>query len=286
MGGCDATKAMQASGELERALKSAGYAIHSTAAVDISKSGLVEGGRPAGGTLFHFPEVMDNRMQRLSSLWTVIICVLCAVFWKERVIAWIMSILMADYALRVLGGGNFSALGSLSFVIIGIAEYFGSKPRWVAGPPKQFAAFCGLMFSTLAAFFHLVAEHEQSLKAVGLSFTCALGAAALLEWALNFCLGCFFFSLAVKFGLVPEDVYTTYNNSHVEAAYQYDDFNKRLNEGVPPSLAKHFDEKVHVTVDYKYKVRIQEVRCSDDRDEGGRDGGGLDRGIGAVFRFC
>lgn len=187
------------------------------------------------------------------------------------------------------------------------------------------------------------ARAHAARQAVGLSFTCALCVAALLEWALNFCLGCFFFSLAVRFGFVPPHVYATYNNSHTEVcvcvclkgnmcmavagsclrccmqharaegvlhglcvgntkpsmqargcvrggaaclpfvcfygarhaahpsstrrlllppthlctqtAYTYDEANKRLAEGAAPSLVKHFDEQVHVRVDYKYKVR-------------------------------
>lgn len=57
--------------------------------------------------------------------------------------------------------------------------------RLHTGPPKQFAALCGVMFSTLAFFFYLMHVHEEKLNIVGLSFTCALGAAALMESAIE-----------------------------------------------------------------------------------------------------
>ena len=50
---------------------------------------------------------------------------------------------------------------------------------------------------------------------VGLSFTCALGVAALLESAVGFCLGCFFFSIMVQIGLMPADIYVVFTNTCV-----------------------------------------------------------------------
>ncbi len=41
------------------------------------------------------------------------------------------------------------------------------------------------MFSSLAFFFFLMHAHESKLNIVGLSFTCALGAAALMESAIE-----------------------------------------------------------------------------------------------------
>lgn len=41
--------------------------------------------------------------------------------------------LLVDFCLRLLGGGNFSALGSLSAVIVALWDAAGGKPKWMAG---------------------------------------------------------------------------------------------------------------------------------------------------------
>ncbi len=41
----------------------------------------------------------------------------------------------------------------------------------------------------MASLFYLLDCYEEKLAIVGLAFTCALGAATLLEAALGFCLG-------------------------------------------------------------------------------------------------
>ena len=42
---------------------------HPPPASYIGRSGVLEKGFPAGGTLFHFPEVVDNRIVRLNGFW-------------------------------------------------------------------------------------------------------------------------------------------------------------------------------------------------------------------------
>jgi hypothetical protein len=61
-----------------------------------------------------------------------------------------------DFMLRFLGGANVSVYGAAGQLIAAVMERFGSKPRWIAGPPKQFASVCGLMFATLAFLFYQV----------------------------------------------------------------------------------------------------------------------------------
>lgn len=81
----------------------------------------------------------------------------------------------------------------------------GPACRWIAGPPKQFASFCGWMFSFLAFLFHLLAVHVFELKYVALSFTCGLAVATGLEGFVGFCLGCWMFKMAIRMGLVAPE---------------------------------------------------------------------------------
>ncbi|KAG2443533.1 hypothetical protein HXX76_001885 [Chlamydomonas incerta] len=273
VGGCDATKRLQADGELVKMLHAAGVKVEAAAATDmdarLGRSGVLESSSEAGGTLFHFPEAVDNRIVRLNGFWTFVICLLVAIYYKDTGAHWVMGGLMVEYVARFIGGSNASALGAFSSLITAFADVLfilgvaNFKPKFAAGPPKQFAALCGVMFSTLAFFFYLMHVHEEKLNIVGLSFTCALGAAALMESAIDFCLGCWMFGLMIKFGLVKDSVYQTFINSKVEIEYTWEDQHKRLDEGDPKLLVKRFSEIHPLVVDYKYKTKTDDMTKED-----------------------
>jgi hypothetical protein len=104
-----------------------------------------------------------------------------------------------------------------------IAWYFPRKIT--AGPPKQvrfknsswrlifkFAAFCGFIFSGVAAICGFADDTH-----IGLAICCVLLAGcAALEGFLDFCLGCFCFKYLVRFGLVPEHVISRCNDTYGE----------------------------------------------------------------------
>jgi hypothetical protein len=71
----------------------------------------------------------------------------------------------------------------------------------VSGPPKRFAQGVGAAMSTLAAVLALTGSHRAATLALAV-----LTAAALLESALGFCLGCKLFGLLMRTGVVPSDV--------------------------------------------------------------------------------
>jgi hypothetical protein len=62
------------------------------------------------------------------------------------------------------------------------------------------------MFAFLAFLFFQLSQHVASLKYVGLAFTVGLAGASGLEGLIGFCLGCWMFGLAVRFGLVSPRV--------------------------------------------------------------------------------
>ncbi|KAG2453177.1 hypothetical protein HYH02_002501 [Chlamydomonas schloesseri] len=262
VGGCDDTKRLQADGQLDKMLSAAGVKVVAKAATDASarlaRSGVLESGSAAGGALFNFPDVVDNRTARLNGCWGFTICLLCAIFYKRLGAHWVMGGFMVDFCLRIFGGSNACLVGSLSVIVTAIMDLAGSKPSFVAGPTKQFAAMCGLSLAALAFFFFLVSVYEEKLVNVGLAFTCALGACCGMEGAFNFCLGCWVFELLIKFGLVKDTVYQTYIETRVEAEYTWGEQNKRLNEPTPPSRVKHFSDAHPLVVDYKYKSKTED----------------------------
>jgi hypothetical protein len=77
----------------------------------------------------------------------------------------------------------------------------------VAGPPKRFAQFVGLIFSGTAAVLWLL-----NLDTASRIVAAALVAAALLESAFAVCLGCIMFGWLMKLGVIPQHVCEECNN--------------------------------------------------------------------------
>ncbi|PJZ68312.1 hypothetical protein CH373_04730 [Leptospira perolatii] len=117
--------------------------------------------------------------------------------WTESV--WLSGGLAYGFLARVLYGPKFSPFGLFaSHVII---PFIGVKSRTVAGPPKRFAQFVGLIFS-LAGFIFLFLGQIlpfQILLSVLLLFS-------VLESTIGFCAGCYVFALLMGWGLVPQEV--------------------------------------------------------------------------------
>lgn len=72
------------------------------------------------------------------------------------------------------------------------------RPRvLVPGPPKQFAAFCGMMMSAIGGGLYF--GQAKGFYIGGAVVLAILAALATLEGALNFCMGCWMFSMAQRF---------------------------------------------------------------------------------------
>mmetsp|Transcript_38079 Transcript_38079/g.84818 ORF Transcript_38079/g.84818 Transcript_38079/m.84818 type:complete len:945 (+) Transcript_38079:211-3045(+) len=265
VGGCTDLKALHNSGQLEPRLRKA-KCIPTRTSRHRQRDNLamLEGRNSVPGTLFAFPEALDDRAVRLNGIWGFVICLLVAIYHEKAQAHWVMVGLMVDFILRFIGGGNISPLGSLSTVCVAVMDAFGGKPKFIAGPPKQFATLCGIMFSAMASFFYLMEVHEWKLVWVGLAFTCALGAATALEGFIGFCLGCFFFSLMIQFGILPKTMYTVFTSIKDEVEYTWEDMNKRLNEGPAERHVKHRLDSDHpLRIDYKYKAKTDDQTKED-----------------------
>nr|BFF25608.1 hypothetical protein GCM10025732_35730 [Glycomyces mayteni] len=75
-------------------------------------------------------------------------------------------------------------------------------PQARPGPPKRFAQAIGVAFSATSALLLLVFDADLA----GWIVLAALTAAATLESALGFCLGCKIFALLTRAGLIPASV--------------------------------------------------------------------------------
>lgn len=266
IGGCDNLKTLQYSGALSSMLRSAATVpdVESGRFSGVGGSAVAAGTAPAPMTFFDFPAVVDDRVIRILGCIVFATCVVAAAFFDRVQAQWTMGATMVDYLLRFYGGANISVVGSVAQLIAAAMERFGSKPKWIAGPPKQFASFCGVMFAFLAFLFFQLSQHVAAFKYVGLAFTCGLAGAAGLEGLIGFCLGCWMFGLAIRFGLVSPQVYMVYTSSRDEADYTWHDVNKRLGEARPDATTKTFGGgKQATSIDYRYKAKTVDMTRED-----------------------
>ena len=113
--------------------------------------------------------------------------------------AWILILLTYGFVARVLTGPALSPLGLLSTKII--TPRLHIQHRFVAGPPKRFAQFVGLLFSTTASVLWLLDFTTASRVVAAM-----LAAAAFLEAVFAVCLGCIMFGWMIRWGVIPDRV--------------------------------------------------------------------------------
>jgi len=119
--------------------------------------------------------------------------------------AWILIPLTYGFLARVTTGPAFSPLGLLSTKVI--TPRLHVQHRFVAGPPKRFAQFIGLLFSATASVLWLL-----DLGTPARIVAAMLAGAAFLESAFAVCLGCIMFGWLIRLGVVPERVCEQCNN--------------------------------------------------------------------------
>ena len=112
---------------------------------------------------------------------------------------WILIPLTYGFVARVLTGPALSPLGLLSTKII--TPRLHIQHRFVAGPPKRFAQFVGLLFSTTASVLWLLDFTTASRVVAAM-----LAAAAFLEAVFAVCLGCIMFGWMIRWGVIPDRV--------------------------------------------------------------------------------
>jgi hypothetical protein len=99
--------------------------------------------------LFWFPNVVNNRVIRITGFQVVVCCCLAIAYREDEWNRWFVTGLMLDFIARMILGGVASPLGMIATVIASPFE-----PNFKPGPPKQFAAFCGVCFTVPAVRLH------------------------------------------------------------------------------------------------------------------------------------
>ena len=210
LGGCEDVKKLRASGVLEREILVG--LIHKQRARDTDKletAHLVPASRSrAINPLFWFPNTVNNYVVRVTGFQVCALSVLSAAFCEDddNVGGYLAVVLLIDFGLRFTVGSSASPLGMIATLLTS-----PFRPMFKPGPPKQFASFCGLFFSLMGTIFYFV--DFEGHQYVAAAFMAGLAGASGLEWALDFCLGCLFYSWGIQFGLIPDVRWIVVGNS-------------------------------------------------------------------------
>jgi hypothetical protein len=148
----------------------------------------------AGAALFEFPNPVNEKAARVVAAGaTTMALAVAGLGW-----GWVLIPLTYGFVARVLTGPTLSPLGTFATRVI--APRLGS-PRETPGPPKRFAQGIGVAFSVTASLLWIA-----GLPGAARVVAAMLAAAAFLEAAFGFCLGCRIFAVLMRLGLIPEHV--------------------------------------------------------------------------------
>ena len=146
--------------------------------------------------LFAFPNPVNEVSARLVAAGVVLMAATAIVFDQP----WLIPVLAYGFLARVLTGPTLSPLGQLVTRVV--TPRLGVEPKYVAGPPKRFAQGVGLAFSLTAAVLAFGFDARGPAYVVlGM-----LAAAAFVESAFAYCLGCKMFALLMRAGVIPAEV--------------------------------------------------------------------------------
>lgn len=146
-------------------------------------------------TVFRFPDPVNEVSARLVAAGVVALCIAAL-----SGATWVIGLLAYGFVARVLTGPTLSPLGQLVTRVV--TPRMPVQPRYVAGPPKRFAQGIGATLSVLAAVLHF----GVGATGAALVLVAAILAAATLEAAAGFCLGCRLFALLMDVGVIPQRV--------------------------------------------------------------------------------
>jgi hypothetical protein len=153
-------------------------------------------------SVFSFPNPVNEVSARLVAAGVVVLSVLAIALDQP----WLTAVIAYGFLARVLTGPTLSPLGQL--VTRGITPRLPLAARPVPGPPKRFAQGIGATLSVTAAVLAL----GLGLHTAGYAVLGAIIAAATLESALGFCVGCRLFAFLMRAGVIPAEVCESCND--------------------------------------------------------------------------
>lgn len=164
--------------------------------------------------LLWYPEVVDSNAIRLTSCLTFIYAIFCIGFYDHRPTQWVVLALAIDYLIRVIYGEAVSLLGAIATLLL-----CRSTPNYTCGAPRQFAASCNLLLTTLAAALFISGEGQIGGNIVLAAVVVTTGLEGITGTHTT---GCYLFHWAIKLGIIPTSVYSPYLNLLAAKQWEYD----------------------------------------------------------------
>ncbi len=141
-----------------------------------------------------FPNPVNEVAARLVAAGVVVLCV--TILATRQV--WLIVPLAYGFVARVVAGPRFSPL---ALFVTKLVPRLPVEPRPVPGPPKRFAQGIGATLAGAALIAAALGARPVAFVLVGM-----IAAAAFLESAIAFCLGCTIFAGLMRLGVIPASV--------------------------------------------------------------------------------
>lgn len=201
---------------------------------------------------FWFPEIVDAHAGRIVAAFTMIISIIAIIWRNHRWAQFLMLGLFIDSVLRLIYGAGGSVIGQAARLLASPLT-----PRFVPGMPKQFAAFAAVTLSGLAALFFLLTGFDPD-NITGSIFAGILAFFAFLEFSIDFCAGCWMFGLAVKYKVLPRNIYALAINTKPEAIYTYKELTQHLDLFPVERVTRPFPGHNPTSIDLNYKTKTDD----------------------------
>ena len=135
---------------------------------------------------------VNAKVGRLNALWTfaLALAILFTPYW------WLCFVLLVDFFIKGAFHPKFSPVSRFWGWLL---KLINEKPRLIFAPPKLFANKVGLAFAILISI-----SFASGHTAYAVVFTSILGLFAFLEFAFEFCMGCWVYDLYYKVVGFPE----------------------------------------------------------------------------------
>ena len=145
--------------------------------------------------IFSFHETINEYAARTVAGFIVIMAL--AYLYSHNI--YLLAFMVYGFLARVMAGPSLSPIALLVTKII--IPQMGDPYAECPGPPKRFAQFVGLIFTSSAFYYIIRGESITAYLLIGV-----LALFASLESIMGFCAGCWFFKQMMKWGWIPQRV--------------------------------------------------------------------------------
>ena len=146
-------------------------------------------------SIFSFPETINEFAARMVAGFIVILALIY--LYSHNI--YLLTFMVYGFLARVMAGPSLSPIALLVTKIL--IPKMGNPYAECPGPPKRFAQFVGLVFTSFAFYFVMSGQSIPAYLLIGI-----LAIFASLESIMGFCAGCWFFKQMMKWGWIPQKV--------------------------------------------------------------------------------